>query len=182
MIPLLCALAGAQEAAPVPPPATMLDPGLPTEKRHMAILGTWAGVNLVGGGVGLALARTPEGRTFHGTNLAWNTVNAGLVVIGAVGFPKRTGRPDSVAAVRKRHRGLRTALAINIGFDVVYVGTGVALWAFGGELAGNELAPVGQALAIQGGFLLGFDSLFLASHHRRAGDVSVGPGSVGFSF
>lgn len=159
------------------------DPGLRTEKRHMAILGTWAGANLVGGTVGFALADTPEGRTFHAANATWNTVNAAIVGVAAVGIAKRNKvGPLDPDALHRRHRGLRRALAVNIGLDVVYVASGLALWAVGGESNGLDLRAVGQSLALQGGFLLGFDSAFLTSHHLRAGDVRVGPGAVSVRF
>ena len=176
MIATLALLSSAAVAAePLAPPIP--DPGLPTEKRHMVILGSWAGANLIGGTTGALLAETPEGRTFHASNALWNTVNLGLAVGGALGWKKRATAPD-LETLRKRHRGLRTALAVNIGLDVLYVASGVALWAVGGESNGVPLQPMGQALALQGGFLLGFDTAFLASHHLRAGQVTVGPGAV----
>jgi hypothetical protein len=187
VIPLLAWLAASSPvfAAPeptvapavAPVPAAIPDPGFRTEKRHQIILGTWAGVNLIGGTTGALLARTPEGRTFHASNALWNTVNLGLAVGGAISWKKRATAPD-LETLRKRHRGLRTALAINIGLDVLYVASGVALWAVGGESNGVPLRPIGQALVIQGGFLMGFDAAFLSSHHLRAGKVAVGPGAV----
>ncbi|MBX2800694.1 MAG: hypothetical protein KTR31_23640 [Myxococcales bacterium] len=160
----------------------VLDPGLPSERRHMAILGAWSGLNLVGGTVGLVLSDTPKGRSFHGTNLAWNTVNAGIALAGGLGAHARRDRLSTPEELRKRHRGLRTALAVNMGLDVVYVGTGLALWALGGRANGLELRSVGQALVIQGGFLMAFDTAFLVSHRARTGEVTVGPVGVSLRF
>ncbi len=169
------------EAPTAPPAGPISDPGLRTEKRHMVILGSWAGVNLIGGTTGALLAKNPEGRTFYASNALWNTVNLGLAVGGALSWKKRATAED-LETLRKRHKGLRTALAVNIGLDVLYVASGVALWAVGGESNGVPLRPVGQALALQGGFLLGFDTAFLSSHHLRAGKVAVGPGAVMVTF
>ena len=135
----------------------------------MAILGGWSAANLAGGTTGYLLSDTPEGRAFHGTNAAWNTVNASIALAGAASLPKRRSTLLPPEDIAKRHRALRRTLAVNIGLDFAYIGTGAALWALGGETDnGIQLRQVGQSLTLQGGFLLGFDAAFLASHHRKA--------------
>jgi hypothetical protein len=142
--------------------------GLRVESQQLTVLGGWAAANLVGGTAGLALAKTPEGRAFHGSNAAWNVVNLGIAGFGAVGLQQRqrAGIPDA-DTLAQQHRSLRTALAVNLVLDGVYVGAGGAMWAKGGEVRGVPLRSVGQSLLLQGAFLGVFDAVFLARHRAR---------------
>lgn len=145
------------------------DPARSVEARHLGILGGWSAANLAGGATGLVLADDPRWRAFHGTNLAWNTVNAGIVAAGGVGLARRKHGFETPEALERHQRGLQRALVVNLALDVLYVGTGVALWAVGGRAGEVDLRGMGQSLTLQGGFLLGFDAAFLASHRRRTG-------------
>ena len=148
--------------------------GLDIETQHMTVLSGWAGANLVGGTVGALLAESPRARAFHGTNAAWNTVNLGIAVAGGIGVAsRRRAGPPSLEDLGRQHRGLRTALAVNLGLDVVYVGSGIALWGLGGEVRGLDLPGVGQSLVLQGAFLGLFDAVFLARHRAAAGVVGL---------
>ncbi len=139
--------------------------GLAVERQHLVVLGGWAGANLAGASLGLALADTPAARTFHGTNAAWNVVNLGIAVAGGVGVAQRTraGPPD-LATLERQHRGLQTALAVNLGLDAVYIGTGAVMWGAGGDVRGLDVASMGRSLVLQGAFLVVFDAVFLARH------------------
>ena len=143
--------------------AQVLDPGAATEARHLAIMGGWSAANLVGGTTGYVLADDPQWRNFHGTNAAWNVVNGAIVAAGALGLNRRRDGFETPEALAKHQRGLQTSLAINIGLDVAYVGTGAALMALGASNERDDLRGMGQSLILQGGFLLVFDSAFLAS-------------------
>jgi hypothetical protein len=153
----------------LPPPSAdaelAWEQGLAVERQQLTALAGWAGANLVVGGAGALLAREPEARTFHASNAAWNVVNLGIAAAGLAGAAARDQRgfPGASEAERQQ-RGLRTALAVNVGLDVGYVGGGVALWGVGGEAGEVPLRPVGQSLLLQGGFLLAFDAIFLARH------------------
>lgn len=143
--------------------AQVLDPTASTEARHLAILGGWSAANLVGGTTGYVLADDPQWRSFHGTNAAWNVVNGAIVGLGAAGLHRRRDGFETPEALLKHQRSLQTSLAINIGLDVVYMGTGAALMALGTSSEREDLRGMGQSLIVQGGFLLVFDSAFLAS-------------------
>jgi hypothetical protein len=147
---------------------TPFDDGLAVEGRHLTALAGWSGANLIGGTTGALLADDPRWRSFHATNAAWNTVNLGIAVAGAVGLARkqRAGDPGPEALLRA-HRGLRTALGVNLALDGVYVGSGVALAVHGGRLRELDLRGVGLSLVLQGAFLAVFDAHFLLSHRHR---------------
>ena len=127
----------------------------------MTVLGSWAGVNLVGGTVGWLTADDPRIQGFHATNAAWNTINAGLAIGGFLGGRKPA---TSLEAVRKRNRGVRKTLAINLGLDCVYVASGISTILVAKELDKPMLQGVGESIVLQGAFLAGFDLVFLDTH------------------
>lgn len=155
-VALAAALAGPWEA------------GMDVERRHMTVLAGWSGANLLGGATGALLAEDPRWRSFHATNAAWNTVNLGIAAIGAIGVHRRARleepAPDALA---RQHRGLRTALAVNLALDGVYIGTGAVFVARGGELRGLDLRGMCASLIVQGAFLALFDAHFLHAHRAR---------------
>lgn len=156
------------------PPEQAFEDGLAVERRHLATLGVWSGVNIVGGTVGVLVADDPTWRSFHGTNAAWNTVNLTLAGAGAVAsrYRSRKGMPEP-EALRSEHQALRTALVINLVADGVYVASGATLFAVGGEVGGIELKGVGAGLAVQGAFLAGFDAHYLLTHRHKTTPMSV---------
>lgn len=161
MIALFCAaqLAAAQ---------TPFEEGLRVEARHTTVLAGWAGANLIGGTTGALLADDPRWRSFHATNAAWNTVNLALATVGAVNVHRKLRQGDpGPELLDRRHRGLRTALGVNLALDGVYMGSGVALAVRGGTLRDVDLRGVGLSLLLQGAFLAVFDAHFLLSHKAR---------------
>jgi hypothetical protein len=147
------------------PDAAAWQGGLDVEGRHMQILTGWALGNLAVGSVAAWQSDDPALRSFHGTNAAWNTVNLAIGGLGLAGVHRRSRRdaPDA-ASVAAQHRSLRTALAVNLGLDAVYMGSGVALMAFGGDTRGLDHRGVGAGLLLQGAFLATFDAAFLTAH------------------
>lgn len=184
MILLATALAA---SAPDAAPADPTDPALrlhasarKVELRHMAVLGSWSAVNLVGGTVGYFTADKPRLQGFHATNAAWNTVNAALAIGGLLGGKKT---PSSLEAVQKRNRGLRRTLGINLGLDCVYVASGVSTVLLARHLDRPMLQGVGESIILQGAFLAGFDLVFLDTHRNvdRQLQVAMTPGGLQLS-
>ncbi|TNE88807.1 MAG: hypothetical protein EP330_13530 [Deltaproteobacteria bacterium] len=156
MIALWCALAFAGD----------FDDGLRVERGAMGTLASWSIGNLA---VGVPAGLQSEGRSrgFWLGNAAWNGVNLGIVGLGAAGIHGRVraGDPGPVALARQQ-RALRRTLLVNAGLDVAYVATGLALRSLAER---DDLRGMGDALVLQGGFLLVFDSTFLAVHHSVSG-------------
>lgn len=138
--------------------------GLQVEKGAMGALASWSVANLA---VGLPAGRQSDGRSrgFWYGNAGWNAVNLGVAGLGAVSIHRRsTGLIASDDVRLRQQRSLRRVLAVNIGLDAAYLLTGFVLQRTSER---EELKGIGDALVLQGGFLLTFDSAFLVEHRRR---------------
>jgi hypothetical protein len=129
----------------------------------MTTLGAWSVINLAGGGVGWALAENPRARAFHQGNALWNTVNLGLAV-GALAGTRMPQPPFSADGLYRRSRNLDRALAVNALLDVGYLAGGLALREVGRARDDARFLGWGDALLVQGGYLLAFDLSFRAAH------------------
>lgn len=104
-------------------------------------------------------------RAFGAQNATWGAIDLGVATFGEL---RRRGRlatvdePYAPATLEAERAQLRRVLLVNAGLDVGYVLGGVAVTAAGVRRSdGPELpAVVGHAAAaaIQGGFLLAFDT------------------------
>jgi hypothetical protein len=121
----------------------------------MFVLSGWAAANLVGGALGAGLARDEQGRWFHLGNLVWNVVNAALGVIGLV--TNWTAKDVSAKEGLVGSQRLITVFLLNAGLDAGYLATAAFLWQRGDATGDPRLVGMGQALLVQGGFLLAFD-------------------------
>jgi len=162
--------AEAPRTGPVPPlpPAELRRLALGarrSERRGMGVLATWAVANLAVGTAGWALAEDERIRSFHGGNALWNVVNLGLA-----GSNLLTDRRPPVtfdhADVIARADATDQALLFNSGLDVAYMAAGVALQQLGANRDDRRLQGLGDALILQGGFLLTFDVSLLLVHRR----------------
>lgn len=136
------------------------------ERRGMGLLLTWAVGNLAVGTPASFVATTERGRAFWQGNALWNVVNLGIA--GGALLQDRRPPPLDYAEVLHRTRSLDRALLVNIGLDVAYLMAGWALHERASRMGDARFAGWGDALLLQGGFLLGFDvALFLA--HQRPG-------------
>jgi hypothetical protein len=134
----------------------------------MAVLGGWAAVNMAAGGVGLVTAQDPRWRGFHLGNLSWNAVNLGIAGAGWLTQAREApgaGFPETLLASQKT----RVVLAVNAGIDVAYITAGAWIRSQGLTAGDATRQGVGEAVAANGLFLLGFDVAMLALHGRNDG-------------
>jgi len=133
----------------------------------MWVLGAWAVANLAGGSVGYAMS---EGRwrSFHQMNAAWNIVNLGIATASLLGNMGVDPTGFSLAQTLDEDNFLIEFLLLNVGLDIGYVVTGAWLYDRGVQKSNDRLVGFGQALWVQGGFLLVFDTAlyFLHRGHR----------------
>lgn len=180
------------EAAPAdPPPArSALDAWneerLALNRHAMWGLGGWAVANLVGGTLGVALAGDETWRAFHLGNLAWNTVNLALAIVGLVNNWRPDGKPLDPKTALRASQGLETVFFVNAALDVAYLATAAFLWQRGDATADPLLVGFGQALLLQGGALLVFDVVLGVLNARSTGRlldrVAVTPLGVSGTF
>lgn len=169
-VALALAMGGAARAAPADPgpEAVRLHDAVRrrTDRRGMSVLGGWAVGNMAVGGVGAAVAEDPRWRGFHIGNLGWNTVNLGIASLGLAGGARQPAGADWPDTLLASHR-TRVVLAVNAGIDIAYITAGAWLRQRGIDDADPMRAGLGEAVALNGIFLLGFDATMLALHGRN---------------
>jgi hypothetical protein len=145
------------------PADQVLEDSVDLQSGAMQLLLGWSAANLAVGGVGAALTDDPELRAFALGNAAWNTVNAGIAIGSLASLPRQRLRTDP-AEIARGARSLETALLVNGGLDLGYLGAGAALVVVGNRRERPDLRGYGEALLLQGAFLLVFDSVTWARH------------------
>jgi hypothetical protein len=142
--------------------------------RGLAVLSAWALLNLIGSGY---MVRSADRRTaayyFHGMNVSWGAINAALACWGILNLHFRVPAGLGLAELFRTQLYYENLFLFNTGLDVAYVMTGSYLQAL--AAAPQQRQPVrllgfGQALWLQGGFLLAFDAaMWLLLHWKGQG-------------
>ena len=156
-------------------------------KNSMAALAGWSVVNIVGSGFATN-TRNKEVRYFHQMNVMWGGINLALAGLGYYGAGREKIDNPVLADVLKHQNRIEKTYLINLGLDVVYVGTGLLM----NKTSDNQKNPekfegYGNSILLQGGFLLLYDAI-IYSIHRKHGkkldglvdkvQLTGGPGSV----
>ncbi|UOQ53652.1 DUF6992 family protein [Hymenobacter cellulosivorans] len=159
--------------ADIPAALPALNHGRELLAEHgMAVLGTWALLNLLVSGY--LVARTDarsETHYFHQMNVGWNFVNAVLAVVGIVRANPNHVTGLTLAASLEAQFDFEKILLLNVGLDVAYLAIGSGLRARGQATESQRperLLGFGRSLWLQGGFLLLFDTGFYLLYHRYA--------------
>ncbi len=149
---------------------------LQRQRRGMGVLFGWSLVNIGTGTAGYFALDGPR-RHFHGMNAMWNVVNAAIAGFGYVGA--RREDPAEGGAMRALDEAHRTekVLLFNAGLNIGYIATGAFLWERGRRTDSDQLRGFGPSVAVQGLFLLGFDTAmyWLSSRHRQEFEIHVVP-------
>lgn len=165
-------------------------------QAHLQRAGTWtlAGwsvANLAVSGIAIGHARGSN-RYFHEMNLYWNAVNVGIAGIGLLSLRKKHSS-STVSSAVKEHYALQNSLLLNTGLDLAYVTGG--FWLL--DKSKTEINPTqndrfhgfGQAVIVQGGFLLVFDLTNYFIHrsdnprlHRFLDTISINGNGVSLKF
>lgn len=161
---------------------------LTTSRVGMLSLGSWAVANMGVGAFGAALETDERWRAFHVTNLVWNTVNLTLALISLVrewdDDPARFTAKESLVS----SEGSEKVFFINAALDLGYLAAAAFLWQRGEATNTPWLVGAGQALLLQGGFLVLFDGIMGILNARLTGrllegvDVQVTPLGVAGRF
>ncbi|GAB2850236.1 DUF6992 family protein [Hymenobacter ruber] len=137
--------------------------------RGLAVLAAWVLLNLVGSGYYLARSdRRHEPYYFHGMNVGWGLVNAGLAAWGILHLHFVAPAGLVPAELFQTQLFNENLFLLNAGLDVAYIMTGSYLRAR--ALAPGQALPVrllgfGRSLWVQGGFLLVFDATMWSLVH-----------------
>jgi hypothetical protein len=138
-------------------------------RTGMEVLGAWGIVNIAGGGIGYFTAKQDKWKYFQEMNFFWGVINTGIAASGFAGVRKEMQKKMTADQAYDRYQATKKLYLINIGLDVVYIGTGVILTSAGNnnKRNGDILNGFGKSVALQGVFLLLFDNVMFASHQRN---------------
>jgi hypothetical protein len=142
-----------------------------TEQIGMKVLAGWSLANMAVSGIAIGQAQGST-RSFHEMNLYWNAVNLGIAGLGFINTAKARKRtaPPTLSEALEAQKSVEKVLLFNTGLDMAYVASG--LWLL--EKAKNQPAQqdrfrgFGQAVIVQGGFLMLFDLTNYLVHSRNA--------------
>ena len=131
---------------------------LAANNAGMYVLGGWALANMAAGAYGWA-AFEGEKKYFSQMNLFWNVVNLSIA-----GFALYSNYSTDLLSlgdgeIMTKHLKTERLFLINSGLDVAYMGAGILMrhLGTGSERRGDLLKGYGNAVILQGGFLLVFD-------------------------
>jgi hypothetical protein len=160
-------------------------------KNSMAALAGWSVVNIVGSGFATN-TRNKEVRYFHQMNVMWGSINLALSGLGYFGASREKIDNPLLADVLKHQNRIEKTYLINLGLDVVYVGSGLLM----NKTSDNQKNPAkfkgyGNSIMVQGGFLLLYDAIVYSIHHKHGRQLkgmsdkvmlNAGPGSVSLTY
>jgi hypothetical protein len=144
--------------------------------RGLAVLSAWALLNLVVSGYLVSRAdRRYESYYFHGMNVGWGLVNAGLACWGVLHLHFTVPAGVHLADLFWEQRFNENLFLLNTGLDAAYVMTGFYLRAqsLATPLRPERLMGFGRSLWVQGGFLLAFDAVMWGLFHQQ-GNLLIG--------
>lgn len=146
------------------------------EKRSMATLAGWAGLNIVSGSIGWATTEN-ESKYFNQMNVAWNIVNLGISLPSLL---RKHPKNLSNAEIMRQQHTIEKVLLLNVGLDVAYVTSGFLLKEMSKNNPDNyhRYRGFGNSLLLQGGFLFVFDIIQFVVHqqHRKKGAQNLSSG------
>ena len=146
---------------------------LSANSTGMYILGGWAVANMAEGAYGWA-AFDGEKMYFSQMNLFWNVVNlsiAGLALYSNYSTDILLAGADEILA---KHLKTERLFLINSGLDIGYIGAGFLMrhLSDSSEKRGDLLKGYGNAVILQGGFLLVFDlMMYFIFNDMRPGNI-----------
>lgn len=144
-------------------------------KNAMIALAGWSVANIVGSGIATD-TRNKEMRYFHQMNVMWGGINLAIAGLGYWGAGREKIDNPTLASVLKHQNKIEKTYLINLGLDVVYVGSGVLM----NKTSDNQKNPekfkgYGNSIMVQGGFLFLYDGIMYAIH-RKHGKLLKGMG------
>lgn len=152
----------------------------------MFTFGGWAAANLLGGGIGFALASDPRARTFWEFTLMWNAVNLGLAVAALIATWNDEPSTLDLKASLSQGDTYEKLFLFNGGLDVAYLVAAGVLLEHGARTGEVRWTGYGNSLLVQASFLLVFDLAMFVLHrnidHSILDRLRVSPSGLGLSF
>lgn len=136
-------------------------------KKGMALLGGWSAANII---VSAFAGKTGNQQThyFHNMNVMWNSVNLALATVSYISASKETTNNLTLTNVLNHQNKTEKLFLFNAGLDVAYITGGFYLKEKGNSKVNpSKLKGYGNAVVVQGGFLLLFDAIMYAVHNKH---------------
>jgi hypothetical protein len=135
-------------------------------REGMTFLTSWAAINIAGGSAAYYLAKDREWKYFHEMNVFWNTVNLGLGIAGLL--MERKSKTDlNMEQSLKAQKRVERIFLVNSGIDLIYIGSGLAMRQMQNAKNPERMRGYGNALILQGSFLLVFDGVEYFLHRSN---------------
>lgn len=149
----------------------------------MYVLGGWGAASVAAGAIGYAIADDARWRGFHLMTAGWGLVDLGLAGISLYNNDPAAAATLGPAESLAAQLGIERILLFNAGLDVGYLTLGAWLWERGLRKSDPRLEGFGQAILIQGAFLLAFDLglYWLEAQHGETLRLMLMPGGAGVS-
>ncbi|MBK7433638.1 MAG: hypothetical protein IPI66_06880 [Chitinophagaceae bacterium] len=136
-------------------------------KRSMLVLGGYSTANIIVSAFATKTHNT-EMRYFHQMNVQWNSINLVLAALGYLGADNNKKGGFRLSSVLKRQQGVEKTYLLNLGLDAAYITTGLYLTERSKSRSNPaKLKGYGNAIMVQGGFLLLYDAVNYAIHLRH---------------
>ena len=135
-------------------------------REGMTFLTSWAATNIAGGTTAYYLAKDPEWKYFHEMNVFWNTVNLGLGISGLMSERKAKTSLNLEQSI-KAQKKIERIFLVNSGIDLLYIGGGLAMRQMQNAKNPERMKGYGNALILQGSFLLLFDGVEYFLHRSN---------------
>jgi hypothetical protein len=144
---------------------------LQLSRLHATVLGLWAFLNVVAGGIRTFTTPGEVGPlAFHTMNLSWGFINGGIAAFVYLHTKKSAAQPKMLLRRLNLQRHVEKVLLFNVGLDLAFIAAGIALYqrAFVIDTAYPELwKGFGISVLMQAAYLLIQDSVFYRLHRRN---------------
>lgn len=162
---------------------------LAINRNGMTVLGTWAALN-IGWSLTQVQHSNPKTQAYHQMNAAWNLVNLGIAGFAwyQAGIEPGIG---SLSTSLEAQYSIEKILAVNTALDFAYILGGLYLQEYANRQDNvARYQGFGQAVIVNGGFLLVFDlSMYLIHRYHFNTElkplleaVSIGPNGIGLNW
>ena len=142
-------------------------------KKGMLLLGSWSATNIIASAFA-SKTSNQQVHYFHNMNMMWNGVNLILATVGYIGATKETTNNLTLSNVLNHQNKTEKLFLFNTGLDVAYVTAGFYLKERGKtNINPAKLKGYGDAVVMQGGFLLLFDAIMYAVHNKHGKNLNV---------
>jgi hypothetical protein len=160
-------------------------------KTGMEVLGSWGIVSITGGAAGYFTAKQDELKYFSEMNVLWGVVNTGIAAVSLAGVKREMAAKMEFQQSYGRYLSNKRLYLINAGLDVLYIGAGIGLTAYGQNQKKDPAiyTGFGKSITVQGIFLLLFDNIMFSANQldnskwfRLMNEIRFSGKSVGVVF